>query len=101
MEYNTCKTCKATDGKAGVLVDDECTSCRDKRQISYHDLIGWRYSKLVTFWHHMDYEVREDGSYIYRSSKVRGWMDAHTRDWMAHHIADIAANLYIKHGSTS
>lgn len=35
MEYNICKTCKAKDSKAGMLINDECLNCyhtrRDKK----------------------------------------------------------------------
>lgn len=29
MQYNDCKTCGAKDGRAGVLINDECLGCRD------------------------------------------------------------------------
>jgi hypothetical protein len=32
MQYNTCKTCLACDGRAGNLFDDECKNCCDTRE---------------------------------------------------------------------
>ncbi len=31
MEYNTCKTCGACDGRCGTTINDECMNCRDTR----------------------------------------------------------------------
>lgn len=31
MGYNICKTCGAADGRAGMLVNDECLNCYDTR----------------------------------------------------------------------
>lgn len=36
MEFNTCNTCGAKDGRAGLLIDigfgDECLNCNDTRK---------------------------------------------------------------------
>ena len=32
MEYNECKTCGAGDGRAGLLINDECLNCHDTRK---------------------------------------------------------------------
>ena len=32
MQFNVCGTCGAKDGRAGVLVNGECLSCRDSRR---------------------------------------------------------------------
>ena len=32
MEYNTCKTCGANNGRAGLLINDECLNCNDTRK---------------------------------------------------------------------
>lgn len=32
MEFNTCKTCGAKDGRAGLLINDECSNCYDTRK---------------------------------------------------------------------
>lgn len=32
MEYNTCKTCGANNGRAGLLINDECKNCHDTRK---------------------------------------------------------------------
>lgn len=32
MTYNTCKTCLARDGRAGILIGGECRNCRDTRK---------------------------------------------------------------------
>jgi len=32
MIYNTCKTCGANKGRAGVLIDDECINCNTTRE---------------------------------------------------------------------
>ncbi len=32
MEYNKCKTCFAANGKAGLLINDECKNCYDTRK---------------------------------------------------------------------
>lgn len=32
MEYNTCKTCDAKDGRAGLLINDECVNCYQTRK---------------------------------------------------------------------
>ena len=29
--YNTCKTCGANNGRAGLLIDKECENCYDTR----------------------------------------------------------------------
>lgn len=31
MTHNTCKTCGANNGRAGMLVNDECLNCYDTR----------------------------------------------------------------------
>ncbi|RWZ87258.1 MAG: hypothetical protein EO766_12090 [Hydrotalea sp. AMD] len=31
MIYNTCKTCGANNGRAGLLINDECLNCHDTR----------------------------------------------------------------------
>ena len=31
MQYNVCKTCGAKDGRAGLLINDECQNCYDTR----------------------------------------------------------------------
>ena len=32
MEYNTCKTCGANNGRAGLLINDECVNCNETRK---------------------------------------------------------------------
>jgi len=32
MEYNVCPTCGACDGRAGLLINGECSNCHDTRQ---------------------------------------------------------------------
>jgi hypothetical protein len=32
MEYNECKTCGAGDGRAGLLINDECLNCHNTRK---------------------------------------------------------------------
>ena len=32
MEYNTCKTCEANNGRAGLLINDECVNCNETRK---------------------------------------------------------------------
>jgi hypothetical protein len=32
MQYNECKTCGAKDGRAGMLINDECLNCHDTRK---------------------------------------------------------------------
>lgn len=32
MQYNICKTCGACDGRAGLLINDECVNCNDTRK---------------------------------------------------------------------
>ena len=32
MEYNTCKTCGANNGRAGLLINDECLNCNYTRK---------------------------------------------------------------------
>lgn len=32
MQYNTCKTCGASGGRCGLLINDECICCRDTRR---------------------------------------------------------------------
>lgn len=32
MQYNTCKTCGASDGRCGSLINDECMNCHKTRQ---------------------------------------------------------------------
>lgn len=32
MEYNVCKTCNAKNGRAGLLINDECENCYDTRK---------------------------------------------------------------------
>ena len=32
MQYNQCKTCGAKDGRAGLLINDECKNCYDTRR---------------------------------------------------------------------
>lgn len=32
MQYNVCKTCGAKDGRAGLLINDECKNCHDTRE---------------------------------------------------------------------
>jgi hypothetical protein len=37
--YNTCKTCGANNGRAGLLINGECENCHDTRktgEISIH-----------------------------------------------------------------
>ena len=39
MQFNVCKTCGARDGRAGILVNDECKNCSDTRtsnEITFH-----------------------------------------------------------------
>jgi hypothetical protein len=31
MTYNICKTCGACDGRAGILINDECQNCHKTR----------------------------------------------------------------------
>lgn len=31
MEFNTCETCRASDGRAGNLINGECLNCHDTR----------------------------------------------------------------------
>jgi hypothetical protein len=32
MKYNECMTCKAKDGRAGLLINDECLNCHYTRK---------------------------------------------------------------------
>ncbi len=32
MEYNVCKTCRASDGRCGLLIDGECLNCHKTRE---------------------------------------------------------------------
>ncbi len=32
MEYNVCKTCRASDGRCGMLIDGECLNCHKTRE---------------------------------------------------------------------
>jgi hypothetical protein len=32
VEYNECKTCKAGNGRAGLLINDECLNCNHTRK---------------------------------------------------------------------
>ena len=32
MVFNTCKTCGAKDGRAGLLIDGECQNCHETRR---------------------------------------------------------------------
>lgn len=32
MQYNICKTCGACDGRAGLLINDECRNCHETRK---------------------------------------------------------------------
>ena len=32
MQYNVCKTCGAKDGRAGILINDECENCHNTRK---------------------------------------------------------------------
>lgn len=32
MQYNVCKTCGADNGRAGMLINDECLNCHDTRK---------------------------------------------------------------------
>jgi hypothetical protein len=32
MEYNVCKTCGAKNGRAGLLINNECMNCHDTRK---------------------------------------------------------------------
>lgn len=32
MEYNTCKSCEANNGRAGLLINDECLNCNETRK---------------------------------------------------------------------
>jgi hypothetical protein len=32
MEYNKCKKCEASNGKAGLLINDECLNCNHTRK---------------------------------------------------------------------
>lgn len=34
MEYNKCKTCEADNGRAGLLINDECVNCNETRKQS-------------------------------------------------------------------
>lgn len=39
MEYNVCKTCGAKDGRAGILINEECLNCyktREKGEVCIH-----------------------------------------------------------------
>lgn len=39
MQYNVCKTCGAKDGRAGLLINNECENCHTTRKsgiISIH-----------------------------------------------------------------
>lgn len=31
IQYNICKTCGACDGRAGLLINDECVNCHETR----------------------------------------------------------------------
>lgn len=31
-KYNVCKTCYASDGRCGILIDDECLNCHKTRE---------------------------------------------------------------------
>jgi hypothetical protein len=31
MQHNVCKTCGANNGRAGMLINDECLNCYDTR----------------------------------------------------------------------
>lgn len=31
MTFNTCKTCGANNGRAGMLINDDCLNCYDTR----------------------------------------------------------------------
>jgi hypothetical protein len=33
MEYNTCKTCFANNGRAGMLINGECLNCNKTRKV--------------------------------------------------------------------
>lgn len=33
MEYNTCKHCGASDGRAGMLINNPCINCNDTKNI--------------------------------------------------------------------
>lgn len=32
MTHNTCKTCGANNGRAGMLINEECLNCHDTRR---------------------------------------------------------------------
>lgn len=32
MQYNKCKTCEANNGRAGMLINDECLNCYETRE---------------------------------------------------------------------
>lgn len=35
MKYNTCKTCGADKGRAGLLINGECENCHITRESGY------------------------------------------------------------------
>jgi hypothetical protein len=40
MEYNECKTCGAGEGRAGLLINDECLNCHETRKTGAFTLHG-------------------------------------------------------------